>query len=257
MDASGRNLRLSTSLIDRSEADRAAGALASTQHGLATRAQLGGLGFTRWMIESRRRRGLLVEVHPGVFAVGHPPATHEARWMAAVLACGAGAALPPLGRRPVGDPRVATVPDRRLLAEPVRLYGRGDHASPGGDARGGGPGGPPRDPGHRPRPDDHRPRSRPPALGARVRDPRRRGEAADHARRARADPVASGREVGHSGRRRDRPPPRPRPRVPLPHQARSAAARDLPRSRHPRPEGQRVDRAPDPLRGTRGRLPMA
>jgi predicted transcriptional regulator of viral defense system len=38
-------------------------------------------------------KGHLHRVHPGIYAVGHPCLTYEARWMAAVLACGDGAVL--------------------------------------------------------------------------------------------------------------------------------------------------------------------
>jgi Transcriptional regulator, AbiEi antitoxin/Protein of unknown function (DUF559) len=67
--------------------------LARRQHGLVTRADLIGLGFTRKGIEQRLATGRLHPVARGVYAVGWPQLTRERRWMAAVLACGAGANL--------------------------------------------------------------------------------------------------------------------------------------------------------------------
>jgi hypothetical protein len=45
------------------------------------------------MIDYRIERHRLHPEHPGVYACGHPASTREARWMAAVLAGGRGAAL--------------------------------------------------------------------------------------------------------------------------------------------------------------------
>ncbi len=63
------------------------------QHGVITRAQLLDAGLTRHGIAHRLQRGRLYRVHRGVYAVGHPRLSREGRWMAAVLACGPGAAL--------------------------------------------------------------------------------------------------------------------------------------------------------------------
>ena len=52
-----------------------------------------GLGFTTKAIKHRVRTGRLHPVVRGVFAVGRPQLNREGRWMAAVLACGPGAAL--------------------------------------------------------------------------------------------------------------------------------------------------------------------
>lgn len=65
-------------------------AVAEQQHGLVTREQL---HLPRSTIDSWVRRGLLVVVHRGVYALGHRSLTPEARWLAAVLACGPGAML--------------------------------------------------------------------------------------------------------------------------------------------------------------------
>jgi hypothetical protein len=73
--------------------DRAIGDLAATQEGIVTAAQLAGLGLGRGAVEHRVLRGLLRQVHPNVFAVGHPRLTLRGRWLAAVWACGPRAAL--------------------------------------------------------------------------------------------------------------------------------------------------------------------
>jgi predicted transcriptional regulator of viral defense system len=67
--------------------------LARRQHGIVARRQLLALGFSSGEIEHRVARGRLHLVMRGVYAVGWPELTRERRWMAAVLACGNGAAL--------------------------------------------------------------------------------------------------------------------------------------------------------------------
>jgi len=72
---------------------RQAWELAGRQHGVVARRQLLALGFSSGEIEHRIGRGRLHVVTRGVYAVGWPKLTRERRWMAAVLACGDGAAL--------------------------------------------------------------------------------------------------------------------------------------------------------------------
>jgi very-short-patch-repair endonuclease len=67
--------------------------LAEGQHGVVARAQLLRLGVGRRAIEHRLQHGRLHPIHHGVYAVGHRVLSKEARWMAAVLAAGPGAAL--------------------------------------------------------------------------------------------------------------------------------------------------------------------
>jgi very-short-patch-repair endonuclease len=67
--------------------------LAGRQHGIVTRQQLLTLGFSKRAIERRIERGRLHLVAHGVYAVGWPRLSKEQCWMAAVLACGNGAAL--------------------------------------------------------------------------------------------------------------------------------------------------------------------
>jgi predicted transcriptional regulator of viral defense system/very-short-patch-repair endonuclease len=67
--------------------------LAIRQHGNVTRAQLLRLGLGAEAIKHLVRAGFLHRVHLGVYAVGRPPVTAREKAAAAVLACGAGAAL--------------------------------------------------------------------------------------------------------------------------------------------------------------------
>ena len=67
--------------------------IAHDQHGVVTRAQLVRAGITARQIERRLLIGGLIRVHRGVYRVGHRAASVEARYLAAVLACGDGALL--------------------------------------------------------------------------------------------------------------------------------------------------------------------
>jgi very-short-patch-repair endonuclease len=67
--------------------------LAEPQHGFLSWPQLLKAGLTPKDIEYRVRIGRLHRVHRGVYAIGHRPPGPHAKAMAAVLACGDGAAL--------------------------------------------------------------------------------------------------------------------------------------------------------------------
>jgi very-short-patch-repair endonuclease len=61
--------------------------------GVVTRSELLAGGITRDEIDERVRRGTLIVVHRGVYRVGHRAPSVEARYLAAVRACGEGALL--------------------------------------------------------------------------------------------------------------------------------------------------------------------
>ncbi len=60
---------------------------------MVTRAQLLAAGFTARQVERRLESGALLAVQRGVYRVGHRAPSLEARYLAAVLACGEGAVL--------------------------------------------------------------------------------------------------------------------------------------------------------------------
>jgi hypothetical protein len=62
--------------------------LAFSAHGVVTREQLLSAGVTRERIDGRLRKGALIREHRGVYRVGHRARSVEARYLAAVLACG-------------------------------------------------------------------------------------------------------------------------------------------------------------------------
>jgi very-short-patch-repair endonuclease len=69
------------------------GRMAANAHGVVTRAQLLRAGVTRAEFEQRVRAGGLIRVHRGVYRVGHCAPSLEARYLAAVMACGEEAVL--------------------------------------------------------------------------------------------------------------------------------------------------------------------
>jgi len=73
--------------------DAAIAAVAVRQYGYVTRQQLLGIGLGPAAIAYRQRVGRLHRVYAGVYALGAVPTVPVARAAAAVLACGAGAAL--------------------------------------------------------------------------------------------------------------------------------------------------------------------
>jgi very-short-patch-repair endonuclease/predicted transcriptional regulator of viral defense system len=84
---------LSTVLRAHLAQDFAIAALAAPQYGIVTHPQLSAAGIGRSAIVRRVAAGRLHPVHRGVYAVGHTALAPEARWRAAVLACGEGALL--------------------------------------------------------------------------------------------------------------------------------------------------------------------
>jgi hypothetical protein len=73
--------------------DRKIARLAWRTHGVVTRVVLLAAGVTSRQIKVRLARGSLIRVYPGVYRVGHAAPSVEAKYMAAVLACGDGALL--------------------------------------------------------------------------------------------------------------------------------------------------------------------
>jgi Transcriptional regulator, AbiEi antitoxin/Protein of unknown function (DUF559) len=73
--------------------DRRLAELARQQHGVVTHGQLVELGLGRSAIGDWSTKGRLHRVHRGVYALRYPSLTRDGRFMAAVLACGGGAAL--------------------------------------------------------------------------------------------------------------------------------------------------------------------
>jgi very-short-patch-repair endonuclease len=73
--------------------DRAIARIAQGQHGVVTITQLLDAGVNPNGVSRRVKSGRLHRIYRGVYAVGHAGLSNEGRWMAAVLACGAGAVL--------------------------------------------------------------------------------------------------------------------------------------------------------------------
>jgi very-short-patch-repair endonuclease/predicted transcriptional regulator of viral defense system len=105
--------------------------LVRRQHGLITTAQLNDIGLTGSAVRHHVRIGALYRVHRGVYAVGRPDLGREGRWLAAVLAAGAGAALSHMPAAllwqllDTGDARPhVTVPSQhgRRLADGLRVH---------------------------------------------------------------------------------------------------------------------------------------
>jgi len=67
--------------------------IASRAHGVVTRQELLEAGISSKRIRRRVEQGSLLPVHRGVYRVGHAAPSIEARYIAAVKACGEGALL--------------------------------------------------------------------------------------------------------------------------------------------------------------------
>jgi very-short-patch-repair endonuclease len=95
---------------------------AGRQHGVVTAGQLLTAGMTRSGIDRWIQSGLLHREFRGVYRLGHRAPNVEARYMAAVLACGTGAVLSGpaaafhygLVRRPVPPPEVSAPGDHSV-----------------------------------------------------------------------------------------------------------------------------------------------
>jgi very-short-patch-repair endonuclease len=101
-------------------------AIAEAQHGVLTHAQLLAVGMSASAVKRRLRGGSLRPLHRGVYALGHTALREEARWLAAVLACGEGAALSHLSAARLWS--LSSVPADSAVDVTVR---GGDHRRPG------------------------------------------------------------------------------------------------------------------------------
>jgi hypothetical protein len=98
--------------------------IAGRAHGVASRSELLAAGLSVDQIDRRVAAGSLIVEYRGVYLVGHRPPTAEARYMAAVKACGpqallsgmAAAWLWDLVRGPAPTPEITTPTERRVPA---------------------------------------------------------------------------------------------------------------------------------------------
>jgi Transcriptional regulator, AbiEi antitoxin len=110
------------------------GRIARRQHGLVTRKQLLAAGISKEEIRRRIQKGALLVVHRGVYRVGHRAPSIEARYLAAVLACGEGAVLSGkaaghlwgLIKGSAPPPEVTTPKDRKVKGVRTKRARRGD-----------------------------------------------------------------------------------------------------------------------------------
>jgi hypothetical protein len=108
--------------------DQIVARLASGAHGVASRRELVAAGLSRRQVDRRLERGTLIAEFPGVYRVGHRAPSVEARYLAAVKACGDGAVLSGLAaawlyglvRGPAPLPEVSTRKKRRVKG--VRVH---------------------------------------------------------------------------------------------------------------------------------------
>lgn len=73
--------------------ERVLAKIGGRQHAVVTRMQLLAVGVSADEIWRRLEKGSLLRVHPGVYRVGHAASSVEARYLAAVMACGPRAGL--------------------------------------------------------------------------------------------------------------------------------------------------------------------
>jgi hypothetical protein len=96
--------------------------LAGRSHGVVTRQEALRSGVTKAEVEDRLESGALIRIHRGVYRVGHAAPSVEARYMAAVKACGPGSLLAGrpaahllgLLKQPSSLPEVLCATERRI-----------------------------------------------------------------------------------------------------------------------------------------------
>src|SRR4051794_11459274 len=111
---------------------RAAWTLARRQHFVITRKQRLAIGYTSEAIDYRIETRWLHPIHAGVYAVARGDLTREGYFMAAVLACGPGAALShesaaelyAVRPRAPGPIHVSVPASRRATHEGIRVHRR-------------------------------------------------------------------------------------------------------------------------------------
>jgi Transcriptional regulator, AbiEi antitoxin len=114
--------------------ERVVARLATRSHGVVTRRQLIAAGITEDEIDQRLATGALLREHRGVYRVGHRAPSVEARYLAAVVACGEGALLSAraaahlwgLVKGAAPAPEVITRTERRLKGVTTRRARRTD-----------------------------------------------------------------------------------------------------------------------------------
>lgn len=94
MSEAGRKTSLSVTFLSQASLDEAIAALALVQHTVFSLDQLRELGLSPGAVRQRVARSRLHRIHHGVYSlVPRKLLTRRGHWMAAVLACGPGAAL--------------------------------------------------------------------------------------------------------------------------------------------------------------------
>ena len=131
VDEAGRETQRGFAFNGQPHLDRAISALAAGQHLVFSLEQLRAFGITAASVRARAATGRLHRQYRGVYSLVPPQLlTREGRWMAAVLACGAGAVLSHQsaaalhGLRPYGGVKIdVTVPTRSTRRQPgVRVH---------------------------------------------------------------------------------------------------------------------------------------
>ena len=110
--------------------DARVAAIAARQHGVITFLQLLRAGLDRHAIRRRVNNGRLYRLYHGVYAVGHTGLSDRGRMLAAVLACGEGAALShfhaaslcDVSRFPLPSLIDVVVPRQRRPGKPIRAH---------------------------------------------------------------------------------------------------------------------------------------